>query len=408
MVCAMPTPVAVETRSLSAQKLAQAKSLLKGCGLDAWLLAVRESKDRPDPSLHFFVEQDFTWNSYFLVTPERSYALVATLDAPDLERAGIIEEIRTYKEGSRAALVKLIEDADPKTIGINVSEDDALADGLTAGLRDDLVAALKNTPYAERLQSAEKLVGLLRGVKLPGEQALIRAVVTETERIFDRVSGEFRIGMTAREIAALFHREAASLGAPTAWPIRHCPTVTVGGHSPVGHVSPGNERIVPGCIVHVDFGIVLNGYCSDLQRLWYVAGKGGSGIPESALRAHASIVEAIEIAALALVPGVVGWEVDQKARAHLVAGGYPEYAHALGHHLGRAVHDGAGVLGPRWERYGQAPYAIVREGHVYTLEPSIHLPEHGLVSLEEDVVVGASGAEFLSRFPRRMPLLTLT
>jgi Xaa-Pro aminopeptidase len=65
------------------------------------------------------------------------------------------------------------------------------------------------------------------------------------------------------------------------------------------------------------------------------------------------------------------------------------------------------VLGPRWERYGNAPYETVREGSVYTLEPSIHLPAHGLVSLEEDVTVGAHGAEFLSRFPRELPILTL-
>jgi Xaa-Pro aminopeptidase len=71
------------------------------------------------------------------------------------------------------------------------------------------------------------------------------------------------------------------------------------------------------------------------------------------------------------------------------------------------VHDGGGVLGPRWERYGKAPFEIVREGNIYTLEPSVHLPGHGLVSLEEDVVVLAGGAKFLSRFPRELPILTL-
>jgi Xaa-Pro aminopeptidase len=47
----------------------------------------------------------------------------------------------------------------------------------------------------------------------------------------------------------------------------------------------------------------------------------------------------------------------------------------------------------------------VREGAVYTLEPSIHLPEHGMVALEEDVVVEAGGARFLSRFARELPVL---
>jgi len=173
-------PVALETRSLGAQKLAQAQDLLRECSLDAWLLAVRESKERPDPNLRFFVEQEFTWNSYFLVTPKRAVALVATFDAPDVVQSGLFDEVVTYKEGSRAALARLLEQADPKSIGINVSKDDPLADGMTAGLRDDLVEALGGTPYASRLVSAEGLLAVLRGVKLPGETAIVQRAVDET------------------------------------------------------------------------------------------------------------------------------------------------------------------------------------------------------------------------------------
>lgn len=408
MVPGMPPTVETELRSLGAQKLAQAKAFLKESSLDAWLLVVRESKERPDPNLRFVTDQEFTWNSFFLVTPARSYALVATLDSPDLAHSGLFDEVRTYKEGPRAALLELLSEVNPRSIGLNVSQDDALADGLTAGLRDYLEEALRGTAYAGRFQSAERLVALVRGVKLPAERELIARVVAETEDIFDRVARAFRIGMTAREIAALFQIEADRAGVPTAWSRRHCPTVTVGSKSPVGHVSPGDEPIQRGCLVHVDFGIVRNGYCSDLQRAWYVAAPGGEPVPEPVRRAYAAIVDSIRMAGSALLPGTPGWEVDQKVRSNLVSLGYAEYPHALGHHLGRAVHDGGGVLGPRWERYGNAPYEAVREGHVYTLEPSIHLSDHGLVSLEEDVVVGPRGAEFLSRFPRELPVLTLT
>ena len=44
-------PTTSQTRSLGAQKLAQAQELLRECSLDAWLLAVRESTERPDPNL---------------------------------------------------------------------------------------------------------------------------------------------------------------------------------------------------------------------------------------------------------------------------------------------------------------------------------------------------------------------
>jgi Xaa-Pro aminopeptidase len=393
--------------SLASLKRAQAQSLLESAGLDAWLIAVRESGERPDPVLRYFLDQDFTWTSYFLLTPKRTYALVATFDAPDLKASGIFDEVRTYKEGAGAALLALLGECDPRRIGINFSRDDALADGLTAGLRDALEGTLAGSPYAKRLTSAEALVARLRGVKLPEEQAIIRRVVDETEAIFEAVARELRVGMTAREVAARFHARSDQAGARTAWPRRHCPSVTVGPTAPVGHVSPGTERITHGCIVHVDFGIVRDGYCSDLQRLWYVAARGAREAPAPVQAAYAAVVAAIEAGARALLPGREGWTVDDAARATLLAKGYPEYAHALGHHLGRAVHDGGGVLGPRWERYGDEPLRRVEAGQVYTLEPSVHLPEHGLLSLEEDVVVGERGAEFLSRFPRALPILSL-
>jgi Xaa-Pro aminopeptidase len=393
---------------LGAEKLEQARSLLAEHGLDAWLTVVRESANRPDPALHLFLDTDFTWTTFFLVTRERAVALVATFDAPDLIRSELFDDVRTYKEGPKGALLEILTALAPSTIGINVSRDDALADGLTAGLRDYLSETLAGTPFASRLVPAGKYVAHLRAVKLPEERERIRRAVDRSESMFDRVRDSLAIGMTQREIADQFHRQAAEAGVRTAWPRHHCPTVTVGPHSAVGHVAPAGERVTAGCLVHVDFGIELDGYCSDIQRLWYVAAPGKSDAPDTIRRAYAAVVEAIDLAAKGLRPGVVGWEVDDLARRHLSQHGYPEYAHALGHHLGRAVHDGGGVLGPRWERYGSEPFERVRKGNVFTLEPSVHLPEHGLVSLEEDVIVEEGGATFLSRFPRELPILHLS
>jgi Xaa-Pro aminopeptidase len=399
----------VETRALSlgARKLAQAQSLLAEHDLDAWLTVVRESAERPDPILKYFLDVEFTWSTFFLVTERSSAALVATFDALDVVRAGVFDEVKTYKEGPKAALIDLLDQARPRRIGINVSEDDPLADGLTAGLRDSLMTTLAGTPHAERLTPAGSFLAQLRAVKLDEERERISRAVEQTETIFDRIRDSLAIGTTAREIAARAHAEADRLGTRTAWPRRHCPTVTVGPHAPVGHVAPGDEKVTPGCLVHVDFGIVLDGYCSDLQRLWYVAAPGSDQAPPEVRKAHAAIVEAIELSAQALKPGALGWQVDQVGREHLVARGYPEYAHALGHHLGRAVHDGGGVLGPRWERYGREPFEPVRVGNVFTLEPSLYVEGHGIVSLEEDVIVTPDGARFLSRFPRELPVLRL-
>ncbi|NLF66061.1 MAG: aminopeptidase P family protein, partial [Chloroflexi bacterium] len=67
------------------------------------------------------------------------------------------------------------------------------------------------------------------------------------------------------------------------------------------------------------------------------------------------------------------------------------------HLLGRSAHDGATVLGPRWERYAGICELPVEVGNVFTLELHVPVPGRGIMSLEEDVLVTEDGVEYLSR-----------
>ena len=87
--------------------------------------------------------------------------------------------------------------------------------------------------------------------------------------------------------------------------------------------------------------------------------------------------------------------MDAAAREVVTEAGYPEFKDGLGHGLGRAVHDGGALLGPRWACYGRNVEAVVEAGNVFTLE--LGVPTGcGLVGLEKDVLVTAAGCEFLS------------
>ena len=99
---------------------------------------------------------------------------------------------------------------------------------------------------------------------------------------------------------------------------------------------------------------------------------------------------------IALVLGISVITIDAIARRVITDAGYPEYRYATGHHLGRLAHDGAGVLGPTWERYGDTPNYPIEAGHVYTVEPGLMVPGYGYIGLEEDVLVTDTGTEFLS------------
>jgi Xaa-Pro aminopeptidase len=95
-------------------------------------------------------------------------------------------------------------------------------------------------------------------------------------------------------------------------------------------------------------------------------------------------------------PGVQAMEIDRIARSLIVSRGYEEFPHALGHQVGLFAHDGTVLLGPLWEKYGSKPLRLLEEGMVFTLEPRLTVPGHGIVTVEEMVVVRATGAEFLS------------
>jgi Xaa-Pro aminopeptidase len=219
--------------------------------------------------------------------------------------------------------------------------------------------------------------------------------VRVTEEVIDDVTATLSPGMSEREIAARTHETMARLDVTPSWDRQYCPTVNCGPDSPVGHVMPGDLVAQPGHVVHLDLGVALDDYTSDMQRVWYLPRPGERGVAPEVQRTFDAVRAAIEAAAKVLRPGVQGWQVDKASRDSLVAAGYPEYKHAVGHGVGRTVHDGSTLLGPRWERYGEAPMGIVEAGNVFTLELGAHVPEHGIVSLEEEVLVTDDGLEWL-------------
>jgi Xaa-Pro aminopeptidase len=163
------------------------------------------------------------------------------------------------------------------------------------------------------------------------------------------------------------------------WEPVTCPAVFTGPDTAEAHYGPTGRPIEPGHVVNMDFGVKVDGYCSDLQRTWYVMAKGERVPPPEVRHGFDTIVRAIEDARLMMRPGVLGLDVDAAARQVIVGAGYQEFPHALGHQVGRFSHDGTALLGPAWEKYGRKPF-LLPKGMVFTLEPASRFrPRHRTV-----------------------------
>ncbi|GHG24665.1 hypothetical protein CBQ26_11150 [Deinococcus indicus] len=372
-------------------KRRQAQALL-GEG-EVWLIAARESGVRPEPALTLVAGMDVTWDSLFLLTRTEAVAIVGRFDADAVPPGWTVHG---YDADLRVLLRAEVTRLGARRVLLNISEDDPLCDGLTSGLERRVRGWLEPGPDLNlEWDSAAPLLGQLRSVKTPGEQAAIREAVDLAEAHLREMAAAARPGWTERDVAAFLHGLCRRDGAEPSWGWNACPNVHIGPDSPPSHAPPGDHALIPGALLHIDYGVRLaHGYCSDIQRVYRLPD--GNPVPDAVQAAFRACWQAIQAGADALRPGTPGHAVDAAARAALVAAGYPEYQHALGHGLGRATHDGGTLLGPRWPRYGQTVEGGVRENEVYTLELGVMVPGHGFIGLEEDVVVRAGPPQWLS------------
>ncbi len=383
--------------SIQNQKLDQVAGLLRRYGLDMWMTLGAETSMKPEPVLGFILGLEMTWLSGFILTANNErIAIVGRFDAENVSRMGGYNEVIPYDADFFPPLLQVLERLKPASIALNYSEHDVSADGLSHGTWLSLKKGLAGTPYADCLVSSENLVRSLRGQKTPAEVARIRSAVRTTEEIVDEIGKNIKIGMNEDELYTMVQGFMNTHSVTPSWD--PCPNISVGPASAAGHTLPDARcSVEPGMLVHMDLGVRQDEYVSDMQRVWYVLRPGESNVPAEVQEAFDDVRGAILAAADLLRPGVEGWKVDQAARDYIISVGHPEFQHATGHGLGRAVHDGGTLLGPRWPRYGQSPFHLVEEGNVFTLELGVHVPGYGTVSLEEDVLVREDGLDWLSQ-----------
>jgi Xaa-Pro aminopeptidase len=389
--------------TLIREKQAQLDALLPTLEADAWLVLCREGSD---PATLLFTNTEMVGEAAFLFTRDgQKYAVVADYDVAPIEAGGAFEITPYGQGGFEAPLKGLLARVGPKTLALDFSESDPLADGLTVGMYRKLRRVLGWEDFERRVRSAQGILDALRSQKTPEEVRRLREAVRVTERVLDELGEFLKPGVSELEAAEFVKARHRHYGVTHSF--GDGANVMV-GHQGVGHRPASAAQVTAGDVVVVDMGVFVEGYTSDLQRTYYARREGESRPPESVQHRFVTGRDAMLKAIKAIAPGRRGYEVDAVAREHLEANGVTPYTHALGHQIGRTVHDGGTLLAPLNARYGERGNVPLRENEVYTVEPVVHGVtgrDGAPIGLEQDVLVTAQGAELLSTPPQELTLI---
>jgi Xaa-Pro aminopeptidase len=284
----------------------------------------------------------------------------------------------SYDEALVSAAMRL----GTRDIGIEASH-------LTVARQEWLMRTWKSRGAAITLRSTERVVEQFRLIKDVVEVMTMRRAAEGLTAVANEAFGAVRVGVSERDVAAVI--EGALRGAGYERPAFDT-IVASGPNSALPHYRAGHRSLHTGDLVVLDFGGVLDGYCSDLTRTVSV----GQPSPDAA-RLHAAVREAQTAAIEAVRPGRATTDVDAAARQVLVAHGLGEaFGHGTGHGLGLDVHEEPRVSKPR----SDVPPVRLEAGMVFTIEPGAYLPGFGGVRIEDDILVTETGCEILTSVPR--------
>lgn len=378
------------------EKHAQIFDILTENGIDCWLVFTRETDITPDSIMELVVGNSVVLQSAFIFAIEnnklKKIAIVGNFDANAEKEKQIWDEVIGYTLGINELLQQTMERFNPKTIALDYSKNDVSADGLSYGMYLILEEILQK--YKNRFVSAEAIIRALRGRKTKKEFEYIKKACILTEEINKRISSLLKADLSELEIQKMFYDLVKEFNVGYAWQKHQNPMCDAGPDKEFGHVTPQPKIYTKkGHTLHNDFGIKYYDYCSDLQRMWFFGKK--EDLPRELQHAIETIIQAIQLAADSIKPGLHGWEVDKLVRDFIKMRGYEEFKHSLGHQVGLKAHDGGVLMGPLWERYGGSPNLLLEEGQVFTIEPSIKTQNYGMVALEEMIIITKDGCEFL-------------
>ncbi|MDD8018950.1 MAG: Xaa-Pro peptidase family protein [Bacteroidota bacterium] len=240
---------------------------------------------------------------------------------------------------------------------------------------------LKKAVGEKKLYAIEALVENLRAVKDSEEIPLIKKAVEISDRVFQKILGMIKPGISELDISAEISYYHKKFGAEND---AFDSIVVSGTRSSLPHGLPSEKKISNREFVTLDFGCIYHGYHSDMTRTICV------GTPTAEMKKVYSVVlNAQQKAIASATNNIAAKKLDTMARSYIASYGYGKFfRHSLGHGIGLEIHEPL--------RLGAASKDRLVVGNVVTIEPGIYLPQKFGVRIEDMVVIRNKGCEVLT------------
>jgi Xaa-Pro aminopeptidase len=309
------------------------------------------------------------------ITPDQLVLATDSRFSLQAENEAPLYEIITYKKGLEKEIPAIAQKLKIKQLGFESVR-------LTCLQYQKIRQELDENNHSEiKLIHTENIVEELRIIKEEHEIQALKNALKIAEDVFADIFSLLEPGMTEKEISWQMEKQLRERGADAL----SFPTIVASGpNSALPHAIVTDRKITEGEPVLFDWGVKLNGYCSDISRTVIL------GMPDDTFRrVFQTVYEAQQKAIEAIKPGMTGKQVDQIAREHIDSTEFRgKFSHGLGHGTGLAVHEGP--------RLSPLKEDLLEPGMVFTVEPGIYIPEWGGVRLENMVVLRDYGAEVLN------------
>lgn len=262
------------------------------------------------------------------------------------------------------------------------------------GFEEDYLTVAEFRNYEEKLHAeltpCQKAVNAFRVQKEPWEIDRMVKAQEITDRAFAEVLTRIHEGMTEKELAAeliycLYKNGGEGLS--------FAPIVVSGPNTSMPHGVPGDRKLQKGDFITMDFGVLYQGYCSDMTRtvaLGYAT--------DEMKKVYDTVLQAQLAGIAASHAGVRGCDVDAAARKVISDAGYGEYfGHSYGHSLGIEIHE--------WPFCSPSCDAKMPVNDLCSAEPGIYLPGKFGVRIEDVVIFEQDGCRDITKSPKNLIIL---